>query len=217
MQVRGMGRGGAGAGRLGLLGLSRWRVLGLRSCWCACPCPSRPVHSPTQYTLPPEAGCRGHHPAYGQPRVCAPHHPAAALLPPCPSSSPATRTLAHTYTLESYRGATPAQPGYCLIVQRNTGALLGPLRPTLFPVLGVVRRVYPFLNQVLQQAVRKCAPLQGRNVLSECRRSRPHRARGALLVGSGARPPERLRGSARRVARGPFRLAPGRRRPGEMG
>ena len=36
-------------------------------------------------------------------------------------------------------------------------------------------------------------------------------------VGSGARPPERLRGSAGRVPRGPFRLAPGRRRPGEMG
>ena len=104
--------------------------------------------------------CSGTTPAYGRPRACA--RP-TTLLPPYyrparrPSSS-ATHTVAHTYTLESYRGATPAQPGYCLIVQRNTGALLGPLRPTLFHVLVVVvRRVSPFSNQVLQQAVRKAA------------------------------------------------------------
>ena len=138
-------------------------------CWvCAAagvPAPALPA----PYTLPPNtlshrrpgaAGTTLHMDSLGSARP-------TTLLPPYyrPArrpSSPATRTLAHTYTLESYRGATPAQPGYCLIVQRNTGALLGPLRPTLFRVLAVVvRRVSPFLNQVLQQAVAKSASLQG--------------------------------------------------------
>ena len=112
---------------------------------------SHPIHSPTGGRVP--RAPHRHVDGFGSARP-------TTLLPPYyrPArrpSSPATYTLAHTYALESHRGATPAQPGYCLIVQRNTGALLGPLRPTLFRVLAVVvRRVSPFLNQVLQQAVR---------------------------------------------------------------
>ena len=92
------------------------------------PLPPHPVHSPTRYTLPPEDGCRGHHPAYGRPRVCAPHHPATALPV---ARRRRTHTHSHTHTLahsgtapsrqahthhtlvESHRGATPAQPAYC--------------------------------------------------------------------------------------------------------
>ena len=138
-------------------------------CWvCAAagvPAPALPA----PYTLPPSTLSHRRPGALQRHHACiwtasglrAPHHPATALLPPCPSPVVVGHTLAHTYTLESYRGATPAQPDYCLIVQRNTGALLGPLRPTSFHVLVlVVRRVSPFSNQVLQQAVRIVAGLK---------------------------------------------------------
>ena len=66
-----------------------------RGCLCVCPFPLPSVHSPTRYTLPPEAGCRGHHPACGRPRVCAPTRPAAS-----PSRILfALHVLAHSHTL----------------------------------------------------------------------------------------------------------------------
>ena len=95
--------------------------------WCACPCPPHPVHSPTQYTLPPEDGWpaappRLHMGVLGSARP-------TTLLPPRPSpvvaGHPHTRTHAHSDTapsgqahthhtlVESHRGATPAQPAYC--------------------------------------------------------------------------------------------------------
>ena len=66
-----------------------------RGCLCVCPFPLPSAHSPTRYTLPPEAGCRGHHPACGRPRVCAPTRPAAS-----PSRILfALHVLAHSHTL----------------------------------------------------------------------------------------------------------------------
>ena len=65
-----------------------------RGCLCVCPFPLPSAHSPTRYTLPPEAGCRGHHPACGRPRVCAPTRPAAS-----PSRIlSALHALAHSHT-----------------------------------------------------------------------------------------------------------------------
>ena len=175
----GAGRGGAAATvrhcpRLPLFASPIARVR-----WCACPCP------PTQYTLPP--GTLSHRRTGGLSRHHALHmdvlgsaRPTTLLPPAGRPSSPDTHTLAHphTRTLGHRAVKTGAHTTHSLrvtgeqlrrnprIVLRNTGALLGPLRPTLFRVLAVVvRRLSPSLKQVLQQAVQKRASLQGRNVL----------------------------------------------------
>ena len=171
----GAGRGGAAATvrhcpRLPLFASPIARVR-----WCACPCP------PTQYTLPPDTlshrrtgGLQRHH-------ACIWTSSGLRAPPPCcrPARRPSsTHTLAHTHTRTLHRQDRRTHTTHSLrvtgeqlrhnprIVLRNTGALLGPLRPTLFRVLAVVvRRLSPFLKQVLQQAGQKRASLQGRNVL----------------------------------------------------
>ena len=170
----GAGRGGAAATvrhcpRLPLFASPIARVR-----WCACPCP------PTQYTLPPDtlshrrtgaAGTTLHMDGLGSARP-------TTLLPPCPSPVVAghthTPTHTHSHTRAPRRQDRRTHTTHSLrvtgeqlrhnprIVLRNTGALLGPLRFTLFRVLGVVvRRLSPFLKQVRQQTVRNRASLQG--------------------------------------------------------
>ena len=127
-----------------------------RGCLCVCPFPLPSAHSPTRYTLPPEAGCRGHHPACGRPRVCAPTRPAAS-----PSRILfALHVLAHSHTLALAHSHT------LTLAHSHTHTLLvrylrRPSRPAVARVVCTVRAWSRLVSSPswLGRSARVCRPV----------------------------------------------------------
>ena len=184
-----------------------------RGCLCVCPFPLPSAHSPTRYTLPPEAGCRGHHPACGRPRVCAPTRPAASpsriLFALHVLAHSHTLALAHSHTLTLAHSHT-----HTLLVRH----LRRPSRPAVARVVCTVRAWSRLVSSPswLGRTARVCRPvmscwlsLPSPLLCSSCPPSRP---RSSLPYRAMApRCPRRRRGRAGAVSglSGPRRSSAG--------